>query len=128
MVWCARESADYLPSKAMNLDPYYGWIHWDSTTKAWHTVTDYELGRPDSRTPVPTPQAVPTAQALPATQTVRPRRSLLSAGGRIIQMPQASGYTGPGHFTLPDVFPESRPQKVPQEETGQQENGKEQAP
>jgi acyl-CoA reductase-like NAD-dependent aldehyde dehydrogenase len=46
MVWCARESLDYVSSPAMVCDRHYGWIHWDPPTRSWHSVTNLQLSMP----------------------------------------------------------------------------------
>lgn len=63
MVWCARESADYRPTMhgPMQFFNHYGWIHWDSDTGTWHTVTGYQLAGPGQ---IPAQSDPPVIQAL----------------------------------------------------------------
>jgi hypothetical protein len=60
MVWCARESRDYVGSQAMVCHWHFGWIHWDPPTQSWHSVTNLQLSMP---CPPTAEQAADAAQA-----------------------------------------------------------------
>lgn len=44
-MWCAREQVE-VPDSELTMDPKYGWIHWDTSLKTWHTIGNTELGAP----------------------------------------------------------------------------------
>ena len=67
MVWCARESLDYVSSPAMVCDLHYGWIHWDPPTRSWHSVTNLQLSTPSP----PTPQQAAAARLAAALRDAR---------------------------------------------------------
>ena len=52
MVWCAREVQDFPSSPAMYCHPHYGWIHWDTNTASWHSVTNLQISKPQAQVDV----------------------------------------------------------------------------
>jgi hypothetical protein len=67
MVWCARESLEYVSSPAMVCDLHYGWIHWDPPTRSWHSVTNLQLSTPSP----PTPEQAAAARLAAALRDAR---------------------------------------------------------
>lgn len=86
MVWCARESRDYVSSQAMVCDWYYGWIHWDHPTQSWHSVTNLQLSMPRP----PTAEQVAAAAQAAAAQSAAAVRDAQAAAARAVEAARAA--------------------------------------